>query len=89
MNLTVDDELRRICEIIQTEDLDLSKWREIESDDMFQTENYIGGFDATENAFCFSYFRDPRNELWIQITIHEVKKILSGKLFIIKARTPD
>ena len=26
----------------------LAEWSEIESDDQFQTENFCGGFDATE-----------------------------------------
>lgn len=36
----------------------------IESDDMFQTQNYVGGFDATEMSFCFSYFDANRDEFY-------------------------
>lgn len=42
--------------------LDLEQWSLIDSSDQFQTENYSGGFDSTENEFTFSYFDENRNE---------------------------
>jgi len=58
MQIPIDDEFLTLCEQILKEGLSLEEWREIESDDMFQSPHYEGGFDATEDAFCFSYF-DP------------------------------
>ena len=86
MKIAVDDELKRICKNIVSEKLSLFQWREIESDDMFQTDKYCGGFDTTENAFCFSYFHSENQEFWFQITIDEVQKILSGEMIEIDAR---
>jgi hypothetical protein len=89
MKLAVDDEFRQICKNIASENLDLSEWREIESDDMFQSNKYCGGFDATEDAFCFSYYQSENQELWFQITIDEVQKILSGEITEITTRPAD
>jgi hypothetical protein len=47
-----------ICREILREDKAEKEWAEIESDDMFQEENYEGGFDATEMEFCFSVFEN-------------------------------
>ena len=55
MLIPVDQEFLTICEEILKEGHSLEEWREIESDDMFQYPHYEGGFDATEDAFCFSY----------------------------------
>lgn len=86
MRITVDDELKQICKNIVSENLNLSQWQEIESEDIFQTKHYCGGFDATENAFCLSYFNSENQELWFQLTIDEVQKILSGEIFEFNAR---
>lgn len=53
--LKISSEFLSICKQIQKEDLDLESWSLIESSDQFQTTNFCGGFDATENEFCFSY----------------------------------
>jgi hypothetical protein len=74
--MLVDTELKSICENIVHEDLNHSKWIEIESCDMYQTENYCGGFDATEDAFCFSYYNSEITEFWFQITLEEVRMIV-------------
>lgn len=89
MNLVVDEELKQICKEIVSENLNLNQWREIESDDMFQSTNYCGGFDATEDAFCFSYFLNKNQEFWFQIKIDEVYKILSSEITEIDARPAD
>ena len=86
MKLEVDYEFKQICKRIFSDNLNLSEWREIESDDMFQTESYCGGFDATENAFCFSYFQNENQEFWFQITIVEVGQILSDEMIDIEVR---
>ena len=62
------------------------QWAEIESCDMFQTSNYCGGFDADEQAFCFSYF-DPNNqEFWFQIDLQQVKSIANNLDVVIIGR---
>ena len=42
--------------------MSIGKWAKKESSDEFQTKNYCGGFDATENEFCFSYYNENKIE---------------------------
>jgi hypothetical protein len=58
--------------------LSIDEWRLIESDDMFQTSHFCGGFDAIENAFCFSYYDKERKEFWFQIDLEEAQHIVTG-----------
>lgn len=76
--IPVDEQLLIICNHILSENLSIESWREIESDDMFQTEKYRGGFDAVENEFVFSYYDDQ--EYWFQLSIQQVTTIVKGKL---------
>ena len=73
--IAVDEEFLLLAKKIVAEGLDESQWVEIEADDMFQTTNYAGGFDATELAFCFSFFGDSPEELWFQLTLDELKEV--------------
>ena len=78
MELEVDNQFKKICEGIREQNKSESEWAFIESDDMIQVGNYIGGFDATEMAFCFSYFDEKNNEYWFQISLAEVERISTG-----------
>ncbi len=89
MDLKVDDELREICAEIVEEARSLEGWREIESDDMIQTPHYVGGFDATEDAFCFSARHPGREELWFQFTLEEASDIAASKRRSLPARPAD
>ena len=51
MYLKIDNEFKNICKQILDYDKKLSERVLIESDDMFQTDNYCGGFDTIENEF--------------------------------------
>ncbi len=73
-----DDELRKICSQIVDAQRSEKQWAEIESDDMFQSPNYSGGFDADENEFCFSLYRAGK-ELWFQLTLDEATKVAKGQ----------
>ncbi len=79
MIISVDIEFKEICLIIIRENKSELEWSKVESDDMFQSKSYTGGFDATEMAFCFSYYDKKRNEYWFQLTLNEIKEICSGK----------
>jgi hypothetical protein len=52
MELSVSPEFRTLCREIAGENRSEEEWAEIESDDVFQSENYAGGFDAMEEAFA-------------------------------------
>ena len=80
MKLVVNKELLEVFRNIINRNLTLAEWREIESDDEFQTENYCGGFDATENEFCFSYYNKIRTEYWFQKSLLEIQKINKGEI---------
>jgi hypothetical protein len=77
-----------ICEGILQENKSIEEWAAVESDDMFQKGNYVGGFDATEMAFCFSVFVDHR-EYWFQVFLEEIKGILSGEITELDVRKAD
>jgi hypothetical protein len=88
MDHPVDDTLRQICREIIEEQRSQAGWAEVESDDMFQSGNYVGGFDADEQAFCFSVYR-PDGEYWFQISLQQVYDIVDGKLQNLKLRSAE
>ena len=88
MQIQIDHEFLTLCEQILKEGHSLEEWREIESDDMFQSAHYLGGFDATEDAFCFSYYDSDGGELWFQLTLSEIMEAVAGELKSIEARRP-
>ena len=89
MDLVIDDKFKKICKSIIDENKAESEWAEIESGDMFQDDPYNGGYDADEEAFCFSYYHPNGNEYWFQITIKEVNQILGGTLKILTLTEAD
>jgi hypothetical protein len=78
IKLKIDSELFSVFQEIKSLNLDLKNWSLIESSDQFQTSNYCGGFDATENEFTFSYFDENKNEYWFQLTLNDIEKIVEG-----------
>lgn len=89
MKVRVDPELINIVREIHAESKTLDEWSEIESDDMFQSNQYCGGFEGTEGAFCFSYFASDGTEYWFQFNLEDVEKILSGEITSIEGRPAD
>ena len=89
MDYQVDELFCEICRQIISEDKSPQEWAKIESDDMFQNEKYCGGFDANEMAFCFSVYRDNNGEYWFQVSLDDVKDIVSGKKNIITLKSPQ
>ncbi len=76
MVIPINEELKSICCQIIEQNLSLEEWAGIESDDMFQTNSFEGGFDATEKEFVFSYFGDK--EYWFQLSLILVARINNG-----------
>src|SRR5882724_1766754 len=85
-NLNIDEEFRAICREIRSQNLTIIRWRQIESDDMFQSKSYCGGFEACDDAFCFSYYDSTGQEFWFQLTLQEVEDGAANREIIIKAR---
>lgn len=59
--MEVPVELVRIAEGIVGRSRTDEEWAEYESDDEFQTEHLLGGYDATESAFYFSVYAADRS----------------------------
>jgi hypothetical protein len=88
MKNTVNNEFVEICKEIASQNKSIDEWAEIESDDMFQTKNYVGGFDATEMEFCFSVYINQK-EYWFQVSLKDIHDILVGKLKEYDIREPE
>ena len=85
MTIDVDDELRAICRDLIAEGFSESGWADRESDDWVQSDHYQGGYDATEEAFCFSRY-DGDDEVWFQFTLAEAAAIANGDVAQLPAR---
>ena len=86
MEKLIDKELLEICKKISNKNKSDDEWALIESDDMFQSKYYEGGYDATEEAFCFSYYSHDGKEYWFQLTLEEVYEIIGGSITNISLR---
>lgn len=84
--LEVDQEFAAICKQIKEENKSEAEWCLIESSDMYQTKNYVGGFDGIEMEFCFSYFSETEKEYWFQLPLTKIQAIATGKLLKLKLR---
>ena len=84
----VNDDFINICREIIAEDKTIEEWIEIESDDMFQKGNYVGGFDGPEEGFCFSVYIDEK-EYWFQVSLEKVAEIAFGETDEVNVRVPD
>lgn len=60
-------------------DLTVDLWTERESSDMFQSEHFSGGFDATEMEFLFSYFPDEGGEFWFGVSLDDVEAAAASR----------
>ena len=89
MELPIDSEFRALCREIASENRPEEEWAEIESDDMFQSESYEGGYDATEEAFCFSHYAQDGQEYWFQLKLSEVLAIAAGRNPMIEVRPAE
>lgn len=88
MIFKIDQELKFICQQISEENKSIEQWNEIESDDMFQNVKYVGGFDATEEEFCFSVYIECK-EYWFQFSLEDAKGISKGFINEIEAYVAD
>ena len=85
----VDKELLLIAREIVEAGYALEEWRALESDDQFQSAHYVGGFDATEDAFCFSFYPAVGRELWFQFSLQESLEIANREIKTLVAREAD
>lgn len=88
MKKNIDEELKILLSQIVEKNKTEKEWSEIESDDMFQSKIYSGGYDSDEQAFCFSLYKNGK-EFWFQITLGEVILIVNGDMNFIKVDLVD
>lgn len=81
-----DNEFNEILERIILTNKSEEEWDLIESCDYFQTPHYVGGWDATEQAFCFSFYDGEKQEHWFQLSMEQIVQIKEGKLKEISLR---
>ncbi len=89
MEIKISEEFIDICKEIHEENKSKEGWAETESDDMFQTENYCGGYDADEEAFCFSFYDNNGSEYWFQLNLDEIEKVIGGTLNALDGRSAE
>ena len=85
MKLPINEELKCICKEILDENKTIKEWIEIESCDMFQTENFCGGFEGTDERFSFSYY-DGKKEYWFEFLLSDAIEILNGNIKFIECK---
>lgn len=84
MFVSVNENFKRICIDIVAQDRNDDEWALVQSDDMFQLEEFEGGYEALERAFCFSYYAADSKEYWFQLTLPEIKEVADGKRSILE-----
>ena len=86
MNVPLDSEFVGIARGIAAEARSEAEWAEMESDDMFQTDHYCGGYEAEEMAFCFSYYAPDGSEYWFQLDLRDIERVVAGELNTVSGR---
>ncbi|TQF68052.1 hypothetical protein [Pseudoalteromonas luteoviolacea] len=89
MDIPIEEELKSICIEIVDQNYSTHQWSETESSDMFQSPSFVGGFDADELEFCFSYFDENRIEFWFQFTLEQAKSISKGESIKLSGMRPE
>jgi hypothetical protein len=87
MKLEVGSNILEICREIVEEGWSDAEWAKNESGDWFQYNDIVGGYDADEQAFLFSYY-DIDEEWWLEFRLSDVPKILCGEIKWLKLSVP-
>ena len=82
-------QLREICQAIAARQLSLTQWAAVESSDEFQSGRLVGGFEATEGAFTFSYFEVGGTEWWFNLTLERALAVASEESVNLELRKPQ
>ena len=82
-------QLVTICREIAARSLSLEQWAEVESCDEFQSERLVGGFEAPEGQFTFSYFDGDGAEWWFNLTLDQALSAAKGNGVVVDLRKPQ
>jgi hypothetical protein len=81
-------ELIEICRSIAAYDRSLTEWALHESDDEFQSAHLVGGFEASEGLFTFSYF-EHSVESWFDLPLETALGVARGEQPRVELRSPS
>ncbi|RYD85063.1 MAG: hypothetical protein EOP84_03685 [Verrucomicrobiaceae bacterium] len=82
---TAETEFAQILREISDQGWSLEQWAQHEAGDWFQTEHFLGGFDADKShrdgQFTFTYYDQHRKEWWFTFALEGVEtlKVLGFK----------
>jgi hypothetical protein len=82
-------QLREICQAIAARQLSLAEWAAVESSDEFQSSRLVGGFEAIEGLFTFSYFEVGGTEWWFDLTLERALAVAAGESVTFQMRKPQ
>ena len=82
-------QLAEICRAIAARRLSHEQWSQVESSDEFQSDSLVGGFDATEGLFTFSYFDGAGIEWWFDLTLERALAAAEGRGVSVELRKPQ
>ena len=88
LDTEASSQLREVCRDIAARRFTLEQWSAIESSDEFQTDCLVGGFEALESAFTFSYYDSSRTEWWFGLTLSQAETIAVGAPIEVELRAP-
>ncbi len=77
MEVQVNDELKSICKDIVDENKSAEQWKQSGSGELYQTDNYCGGYEASTGVFSFSLYKDDK-EYWFDLQLSAISEIVKG-----------
>jgi hypothetical protein len=87
--LQTDDDLRAICRAIVAGGKSDAEWGRVESCDMFQEGAFVGGYEACEQEFTFSYYDPVGKEWWLSFPLSIAEKIARGEEYWLDLYEPS
>jgi hypothetical protein len=78
MNLILDDEFRAICREIITEYDRKGDASLVESDDLYQTSCYCGGWQPEDRRFWFSFYAPDGGDYIFSFSLEDARMVASG-----------
>jgi len=88
MEVQVNEELKGICRDIIGENKSAEQWKQSGSGELYQTDNYCGGYEASKGLFSFSLYKDDK-EYWFDLNLSEVSEIAEGNKKSIQCEEVD
>ncbi|HZW09941.1 MAG TPA: hypothetical protein VFF69_08560 [Phycisphaerales bacterium] len=75
MKLRIDDEFREICHQILR---GVAAGRIVDSDDIYQSPNFCGGWDENEGRFGFSFYAPDGGDYIFSFSLEDARSVAEG-----------